>query len=91
MSGALPHNATPQEPSIHEIDFLLSMLLGSPNHDLLPEQWQVRARAAQSTQLAAGGSGASTCQPAHALLQHPCRACCAALQMAQARTWLACG
>ena len=29
-----------QEPSIHEIDFLLSMLLGSNNHELLPEQWQ---------------------------------------------------
>lgn len=31
---------TPKEPSIHEIDFLLSMLLGSNNHELLPEQWQ---------------------------------------------------
>jgi 5-methylcytosine-specific restriction endonuclease McrA len=30
----------PKEPSIHEIDFLLSMLLGSNNHELLPEQWQ---------------------------------------------------
>lgn len=31
-----------QEPSMHEMEFVLSMLLGSTNQDLLPPEWQVR-------------------------------------------------
>lgn len=31
-----------QEPSMHEMEFVLSMLLGSTSHDSLPTEWQVR-------------------------------------------------
>ena len=45
LPPSCPCLPAPQEPSPHELDFLLAMLVGSTNADLLPPEWQVGARA----------------------------------------------